>query len=216
MTRYIGLAALPLLSVLVSGTAHAEAIESGTFALGAERLTGMFHADDKVGDTPSRGTTTLALLGNGGDFGTASQAFLLPRVGLDGFIIDGLSLGGNLIVWHTSNDGGSATSFIIEPRIGFAYMFGRVVGIWPRGGFGYWNFSTSPNQGPGPNPGRDAHCFAFTVDVPLIIRPVRSFAITVGPVLDIGFGGKQTVNNNPSQDVSFTQFGLSVGMVAFL
>jgi hypothetical protein len=213
MTRYIGLGVLPLLSVLVSGTAHAEAIESGTFALGAERLTGMFHADDKTGNTPSRGSTTIALLGNGGNVGVASNAFLFPRVGLDGFIIDGLSLGGNLIVWHTSYDGGSATSFIIEPRIGFAFMFGRVVGIWPRGGFGYWNYSQSPDQGPG---GVDAHCFAFTVDVPLIIRPVRPFAITVGPILDVGFAGKQTPNGGPSQDVSFTQFGLSAGMVAFL
>lgn len=214
MTRSIGLCALLSLSVLVSGTAHAEAIESGTFALGAERLTGMFHADDKTEGQPTQGTTTLALLGNGGNIGTPSQAFLLPRVGLDGFIVDGLSLGGNLIVWHASYEGGSATSFIIEPRIGFAFMFGRVVGIWPRGGFAYWNFSSSPDQGP--NAGTDAHTFAFNIDVPLIIRPVRNFAITVGPVLDVGFAGKESVNNGPNRDISFTQFGLSAGMVAFL
>jgi hypothetical protein len=212
MTRSIAFAALLSLTVLAPKRAHAEAIQSGTFALGGERLTGMFHSDDKTGNEPSRGTTTLALLGNGGDILSPSGAFSLPRVGLDGFIIDGLSLGGNLIVWHQSTEGRSATAFVIEPRIGFAFMFGRVVGIWPRGGLAYWNASASPDNGQGSS----AHTFAFNLDVPLIIRPVHDFAITVGPVLDVGFAGKGGPDNGPNQDLSFTEFGLSMGMVAFL
>src|SRR5262245_35618077 len=105
MTKSIGLAALVSLSVLTPGRARAEAIDRGTFALGGERLTGMFHTDEKVGDAPSAGVTTLALLGNGGDIGDAASAFMIPRVGLDGFIIDGLSLGGNFIVIHNAPGG---------------------------------------------------------------------------------------------------------------
>jgi hypothetical protein len=212
MTRTIGLTTLLSLSVLIPGRARAEAIESGTFSLGAERMTGMFHSDEKQGNAPSAGTTTLALLGNGASIGTASGAFIIPRVGLDGFIVDGLSLGGNLIVWHVSTEGQSVTSFVVQPRVGFAFMFSRVVGIWPRGGLAYWNASISPDQGQGPS----AHCFAFNLDVPLVIRPVRSFAITVGPVLDVGFAGKASAPNVPDRDLSFTEFGLSMGMVAFL
>src|SRR5262249_24873431 len=143
------------------------------------------HADEKIGDAPSNGNTTLALLGNDGDISDAASAFTLPRVGLDGFITDGLSLGGTFIVIHNTPPSGPQTAFVLQPRVGFGFMFSRVVGIWPRGGVGYWNYS---------GPAEDAgHWFAFNLDVPLIIRPVRHFAITVGPVLDVGFAGKRNL-----------------------
>ena len=135
-----------------------------------------------------------------------------PRIGLDGFVIDGLSLGGSFTVIHTEPEGGSTTDVLVAPRIGFGFMFGRVVGIWPRGGISYWHQS-----GPGDN--LSAHSFAFDLDVPLLIAPTRSFAFEVGPILDVSFGGSRDVdaaNTTNSVDTSFTQFGISAGIVGLL
>jgi hypothetical protein len=145
-----------------------------------------------------------------------ADAWQFPRVGLDGFIIDGLSLGGSLVFMHRAPEGRTVTDVLVAPRIGFAYMFSRVVGIWPRFSLAYWHRWDNADQGPGEV---RSHSFAFGIDVPLIIAPVKNFAITVGPLFDVGFGGKQTTDPGPGEatlDTSFTQFGLSAGVVGFL
>jgi hypothetical protein len=215
MTKSKALPVVAALAVLTPTPAHAGAIEKGTFALGAERITGMFHSSEKIGGGNSSGTTALALLGNTAD-SLVAQAWQFPRIGLDGFIIDGLSLGGSLTVIHRDFENSSATDVLVAPRVGFGFMFSRVVGIWPRGGISYWHQSASPDRG---NGGTEAHTFAFDLDVPLLIAPVKNFAITVGPVLDISFAGKGDVNGagvGTSTDLSFVQFGLSAGIVGLL
>src|SRR4051812_16058856 len=213
MTKFVAVSALVALALLSPERAFADAIDKGTFALGAERLTGMFHTDEKIGNGVSQGTTSIALLGNTAS-GTVAEAWQFPRVGLDGFIIDGLSLGGSFVVIHRALEAGSATDLLIAPRIGFAYMFSRVVGIWPRFSIGYWNQWRNSDQGGDLN----SHTFAFGIDVPLLIAPVKNFASTIGPLVDFSFGGKQTASGimDVTNDTSFTQFGLSAGIVGFL
>ncbi|HVW25482.1 MAG TPA: hypothetical protein VHC69_08930 [Polyangiaceae bacterium] len=186
--------------LLAANGAHAEAIRAGTFALGAERITGIFHADETVDPAPSQGYTDFALFGNNTER-TIAGAWQLPRIGFDVFVTNGLSLGGSFVVLNQSKP--DATDIIFAPRVGYAYMFGRVVGIWPRGGLSYWHASGADDY--------EAHSFAFDVDVPLLFACTHSFAITLGPLLDVGFAGKQ---NNA--DTSFVQFGLSAGIVGFL
>lgn len=208
----------------------------GTFTIGAERLMGIVHADLKNDPYPGQpgpggdwGVTMFTFLGNGvmGDPGAISAAdsrstFAIPRVGLDYFIIDGLSLGGSLTILSTSvhdardprNDG-SATDFLLAPRVGYAYMFGDVVGIWPRGGITYTHGSVDPDQGGGDS----NHYFALEIDVPLIIAPVKNFGITVGPLFDITLGGSQTDRLPPperTRNASLTMFGLTAGLVGIL
>ena len=209
MTKLVRSSALLALALLSPRLAGAAAIDKGTFALGGERLTGMFHSEEKVGAGVSSGATSIVLLGNTANDGSVAYPFQFPRIGLDGFITDGLSLGGSLTFMHRSA-GGSATDLLVAPRIGFAYMFSRAVGIWPRFSIGYWHQWQDPNQ---------AHTFAFTIDVPLIVAPVKDFAITVGPLFDVSFAGKRTVagpTGDVDTDTSFTNFGLSAGIVGFL
>jgi hypothetical protein len=215
MTKVAAVFSFAALVLLAPARAVADAVDKGTFALGAERLTGMFHSEEKTGNGASQGTTSIALLGNTG-YSPVAQAWQFPRVGLDGFIIDGLSLGGSFVVMHRSPETTSTTDLLVAPRIGFAYMFSRVVGIWPRFSLAYWHQWENPDQGPGEI---RHHAFAFGIDVPLIIAPVKNFAITVGPLLDVSFGGQRTEDNGTadvSVDTSFTQFGLSAGIVGFL
>jgi hypothetical protein len=218
---------------MVSASATALAagpMEQGTFAIGGERLMGVFHADAKNDPYPGQnppgdedGYTFVGLMGNGGlDTSDSRSMFMAPRIGLDYFIIDGLSLGGSLMVWsvgyndaNSPNDG-SITNFLFAPRVGYAYMFGDVVGIWPRGGLSYVHGSVNPD----PGGGNSSHYFAFNIDVPLIIAPVKTFAFTVGPIFDVTFGGSQTDRGRPvpeqTRDASLLLFGLSVGIVGLL
>jgi len=208
--------------LLLPAAARADAIAKHTFALGAERITGVFHADEKwnTGNASgSNGVTTLALFGmNGG--GDLVDAWQLPRIAMDYFVANGFSIGGSFVVLSRSPENSNRTDFIIAPRVGFGYMFSRVVGIWPRIGMSYWHGSWSNDPG---NLNADAHSFAFDLDVPLLIAPVRSFAITLGPLLDVGFAGRVSgnvnvlgLNVNGGVDTSFVQFGLSAGIVGLL
>jgi len=217
----------------------------GTFAIGAERLMGITHADAKdtdPGGSVTASATAFTLLGNGGA-GVASVGrgntpaldarglYTIPRVGLDYFIIPGLSLGGSLTLIHVSTsftderglttNNGSTTGWLFAPRVGYAYMFGDVVGIWPRGGLSYAHDSEDPND---PTlVGSGGHVFAFDLDVPLLIAPVKNFAITVGPTFDITFGGSHGPDPyprgdpiRPDHDIALTMFGLSAGVVGLL
>jgi hypothetical protein len=235
-------------SVLVASTAGFAAsgpMPQGTFAIGAERITGVFHGTFKNDPFPGQNPpgdeadiTGIELFGSGafvggggnGRFGgtltggDSRNMFVIPRIGFDYFIIDGLSLGGSLTVlsfgYSDPNarppDGrGSVTDFLFAPRVGYAYMFGDVVGIWPRGGLAYTHGSNDPDAGGGDS----SHYFAFDIDVPLIIAPVKNFAFTVGPVFDITLGGSQTGRLPPpeyTRDASLVLFGLSAGVVGLL
>jgi hypothetical protein len=232
MHRYCSICAVAALLVSFASYAKAEAgpVPKGTFTLSGERLTGVMHVSETVSNPAPVGdrttsVTTVSLLGSGigavNAFGTALGA---PRVGFDGFIIDGLSLGGTLSFVSTSyNPDGpdndmTLSAFSIAPRVGYAYMFTNVVGIWPRGGLSYIHESISPEDNNATS--TSFHAFAFDVEAPLIITPVEHFSILVGPLFDVTFGGEQTAttrNNgvkvDVSRDDSLTQFGLAAGLM---
>src|SRR6185503_15220765 len=114
----------------------------------------------RQGVSNSNGITTVAFLGNetlAPVGGVASGVYQAPRIGFDYFIINGLSLGGSFTIVSISTDAGSGTDILFAPRVGYAYMFSDMFGIWPRGGFSYWHQSVDPD-GPGD---QSAHAFAF-------------------------------------------------------
>jgi hypothetical protein len=222
-----------LVAVSLPAGAASGPMEQGTFTVGAERLTGIVHASLKNDPFPGQppqdfdddGVTAVTFLGNGGYAdrfpGDSRATFAIPRVGFDYFIIDGLSLGGSITVLSYSNNDStprnqdfSVTNFLIAPRVGYAYMFGDVVGIWPRGGLSYVHGSYDPDWA---EADRSSHYFAFEVDVPLIIAPVKNFGITVGPLFDVTFGGSQTdrrrIAPEQTRDASLVLFGLSAGLM---
>jgi hypothetical protein len=219
LTAVVSAAGLCALWPLQANAQEKGPVGKGTFVLSAERLTGVFHSDASFDPGGSVGTTTIALFGMGATtpLGTGIGIMEVPRIGFDGFVIDGLSIGGTVAIFNASNDNGSETDFLVAPRVGYAYMFSGAIGIWPRGGLSYWHSSFSPNRG---RDEADAHAFAFSLDCPLVIFPSRVLAITVGPLLDVSFGGRQTfyAGNgavNQRVDFSVTQFGLSAGVAGF-
>jgi hypothetical protein len=217
-----------------SSPAAADPISHGTIALGAERLTGFYHSKDSIG--PNDVTRNkISLLGE-----ASNGPYDLPRIGIDGFIIDGLSLGGTLAIGHTAQTdktavaGGSTstdssgTAVLFAPRVGYGVMFSEHVGIWPRGGFSYFTASSDGSGtvsvgGVAINAGGTSvsrHYFSLNIDVPFLFKLAPNFAITAGPTIDVSLDGSQKVDLNgggtATNDASYAAFGIAAGLVALL
>ena len=110
--------------VLLAGRASAQEPtfgDAGHVAISAERLFGYVHASRTqtvagVETTASQDYFTLLTNPIG-----ALSGYGWPRIGIDAFVINGLSVGGALGFFYLSDDDeDSATGFLLAPRIGYA------------------------------------------------------------------------------------------------
>lgn len=187
----------------------------------------------------SNGTFFPTLAGNGGNLtlnpGT-STFFSVPRLGFDYTIIDNLTIGGNLILFFTvggstndhvqRNNATTDTSvsnpgvlvFGFAPRVGYIINMSPLLSLWLRGGLSYYRGqakSTDANVNPNVTTTDSADTFAFDIDPQLVISPVPHFAFTVGPALDVGFGGHlthdvQTGSTDQNTSVNYSQINFSI------
>jgi hypothetical protein len=225
MSNRLVIGAALALGIAWSGSALAAEgpMPAGTFALSGDRLMGVFHTTTTVSSGALSVDQTIdnfALLGM-----QSTGPYDLPRIGMDGFVIDGLSLGGSLYVAHRSIDSNvgagpvgaagsqSATDFLIAPRVGYALMFTDSIGFWPRGGFTYFHETLSPNG----SPDISIHYISLGLDVPFIFALTNGFAITVGPVLDIAVDGSAKQDgSNVDVTQKYTSFGLTAGLMGWI
>lgn len=168
--RKTSLIGFGLAAALASTTAHAaEFGQAGDVSIAADRLMGVYILDRGDSDT---------LFSIGASMGI--HPYTTARLGIDGFIIDGLSLGGTLAVWFDDEGGrnrGNSTAFLIYPRIGYAISFSDSFGFWPRGGL---TITTS-------DPGNDN--VALTFEATFFGIPVEHFGLNFGPTIDVAFAG---------------------------
>ena len=212
-----------------AGTASAqdEFATQGTFSFGVERVFGFYLTKRELDRSPGPGGGPDEI---SNDFTTFSLAYAgqppspyaVPRVGVDYFVIDGLSIGGGIgfASYHQEDefdgvpdeDEIDSTTFLISPRVGYAVMFSDVIGIWPRGGF---TFYTQSNEvGPADF---DENAFALTLEFHLVIVPVDHVGLTVGPVIDLGLFGEREDPGDPDYDLNQHSFGfIAAGMFGFL
>lgn len=135
--------------------------------------------------------------------------FDMPRFAFDYLVIDHLSVGGSLgYASLDANRQNDISLFEISPRVGYVYAFGRVVGIWPRGGFTYHSSSV--------NNAFDENGLALTLECPFTFAPVPHFAFHVGPTFDIDMFGSRSPNGADKGDRTFRAFGLNAGILGWL
>jgi hypothetical protein len=133
--------------------------------------------------------------------------FDVARFAFDYLVIDHLSIGGSLGYASVDADQqNDFSTFIIAPRIGYAYAFGRVVGIWPRGGFTY--HSTNVDNA------FDEKGFALTLECPFTFSPAQHFALHIGPSFDVDMFGDRD-NRLDEGDRTYRAFGLNAGLLAW-
>jgi hypothetical protein len=142
------------------------------------------------------------LVGGGGD----PVGYSTPRVAFDFFASDGFSLG--LALGYSADSGEfDDTLFLASPRAGYALMFGKVVGVWPRLGITFQDQKTSGNK---------ITLLTASMELPVVIVPTHHVALTLGPTLDLSIIGKI----NPEGPIKKTDFsahevGFSTGMSIF-
>lgn len=110
----------------------------GNFSFAADRLMGLYLFD-------ADGQNTEFIMGLGGPPRAGMGEFNSPRLGLDGFVTNGLSIGGSLWIWHHGN--ADWTGFLVAPRVGYAIPIGRHFGFWPRGGLTLWDGNHRDDDG---------------------------------------------------------------------
>jgi hypothetical protein len=207
--------------------------EQGTFAFGVERVFGFYLAERTLDNNleerkeESKGFSFAMS-------GYPLVPYQLPRVGIDYFVIDGLSIGGS--IGFASQDVDSSrfdkrnnrpdfddsferNTFLFHPRVGYAVMFGDVIGIWPRGGITYVSSSDDDTRFNNQRREVDESEFALTAEFHLIISPIEHVGITVGPVIDFGLTGKRENRNpnDPDYDLRQRNIGLfSVGLFGWI
>jgi len=209
-------------ALLWSGAASAQVFgNKGDAAFAAERLMGV-HSDHvfQDGAVPGdRGLNYDVMTFGLGWFGhAAATPFDLPRITFDYFIADHWSLGGALAYQSTNitvNNGaggpgdiGDGSEFLFAPRVGYAHMFGRVVGIWPRAGLTYHSETV--------NGAGNVDGFALGLEAQFVFVPAQHFAILLGPSLDLDFTGNWKPDQGSQVDHGYRSIGLQVGLLGWI
>lgn len=174
----------------------------GNLVFSAERLFGVYFKHEVVeqpngNDDKDSGT----LFGLGWSFPTSTLA--LPRLGIDYFLTNAFTLGGNIGFFSTTLDDNTTTGFLLTFRAGYALRLGHSVSLWPRGGFTYTTYSYERTNA-------DFYTFALTIDAPFVFALTEGFAFTAGPVLDLGFLAERA-----DRDATETVFGLMIGLAGW-
>lgn len=136
-----------------------------------------------------------------------SSPFDVPRFSFDYVLFDHFSLGGSLgYVGLNPDDGPDVSAVLFAVRAGYVYAFGRVVGIWPRGGFTYHTWSVDDDY--------EDDGLALTLECPFTFSPTQHFAFHVGPTFDIDFTGERQTPVGDG-DSRFRTFGVNAGILGW-
>jgi len=208
-------------ALLLSSSAWAQDFSAkGQLAISAERLFGFYHNSATVTANNVDNTTktdSFTLLSSPVSVGWNYGA---PRVAGDYFVIDHLSVGAALGYSHVSvsrdtapgvSVTNSGDSFLFAPRVGYAFAFNDIVGIWPRGGFTYKSLNADPVS---------EHVLALTIECPFVFTVIPHVAFWAGPTLDLGLTGSQSVKNGngttTSIDFNSTEIGIQTGLIGYV
>jgi hypothetical protein len=147
-------------------------------------------------------------------FATVHVPYNIPRLAFDYMVIDKLSVGGSLgfsLSNVETNDNGQAvplTAFLLAPRVGYLHMFGRVAGIWPRGGFVYHSASADLQY--------KESDFALNLECMFPIVMAGHFGTEIGVTFDQSLTGKRDPENGVAYDISYRSIALQVGLFGWI
>lgn len=200
--------------------------EEYQFVFGVDRVFGAYFDRTSISvdddNESSVSETRVGLVGSPGSNVFTNQ----PRLSLDYFVMEGLSVGGSATYAfssgkrttkagsvETSADLPESSGFLLAPRVGYAIQFDETFALWPRGGLSLFFGSTTTSEVVGGQVQRQDASVTYvdlTVEAPLTISPSDNVAFLVGPYLDLPLHGK-------IEDTSAKAwgFGLTAGFVGY-
>ena len=198
--------------------------QQGRVTVAAERLFGVAYETSTVEQGNAKVTssqTSVSFLAK-----PVSAAVTAPRIGVDYFVIDGLSLGMGLGYSTISvsgevegapaqnQNGAGIHAFIAAPRVGYAYMFNEHVGLWPRAGMTYSWIAIDTDAANDTETSVDS--LAVSAEVPLVITPVSHVAFLLAPTFEYGVAGGGKVKAANGTETTIDTNPLDVGLHASL
>lgn len=206
--------------------------EEMQFVFGVDGVMGIDMISDKTDEDDGLGTggttevtakTTNVHLFGGGAAG-------LPRLALDYFVIEGLSLGGSFVYMNRSLSGesdagsvdiGSEQTLFVHPRVGYAIPFDETFSFWPRAGLAFHSLTqTTDAIGTQPESEVSFTSTNLTLEGMFGISPMSHFAILVGPYVYFGLGGSRETDPGGGAattevDRNLTLYGLTTSIVGY-
>jgi hypothetical protein len=181
--------------VACASSARAQELAApGTLVFGAERVFGLYfsHQSREVGTIDVESDAFVFGLG----WTTNASPLTIPRVGVDYFLDEHLTVGGNLGLYIAGADADD-TGVYVGGRVGYALRLAHEVTFWPRGGVA---FAGADNTS----------VFVINLEGMFALAPADQWAVLAGPVLDLGLAGEQN-----DDDYSEILFGIMVGIVGW-
>jgi hypothetical protein len=193
--------------------------ERGSVLLSIENVFGVLDQTYSGGSGNNATSTSL------NDNGFFPQGFVGTRLGINGLLSSGITVGGVVGVWNetgTNQNGASFTVLNLGPRIGWAGCLKKykALGFWGRVGptFQYLNFSETISAPPTPQTvSTDGWALDLSFEAFIVWSPVDHFGLLAGPNVDIGLVGhestSQTGQQGQSSDFGYHAVGMSFGLV---
>jgi hypothetical protein len=195
----------------------------GGVAISAERLFGFIRADSTTSAAGIDRTTHINALSVLGSSLGLFTVYAQPRVGVDFFAAERLSVGASLSYFRISESmdvpAGQVSSsptisgYVLAPRIGYSFILGRAVSLWPRLGFTYAHLATETSSTAGVSTSSGTSLYAVTIEAPFVFAVAEHFFLSAAPTLDLGVGGS---TSTAGTDVKETDYGLLLALGGFI
>ena len=186
---------LALFLAASAGSARAQELTTpGNLVFGAERLFGIYfsHQSREVANVDVDNDAFVFGIG----WADRQSPLTIPRVGVDYFLDEHLTVGGNFGLYIAGGDADD-TGVYVGGRVGYVLRLSHEVAFWPRGGVGFASaFETS--------------AFVINLEGMFTLSPAEQWAFMAGPVLDLGLAGEQG-----DADYSEILFGIMVGLTGW-
>jgi len=189
------------LSAIAPGARAQELGREGNLVFGAERLFGLYFDHQSIDDGVIERDVDGTLFGIG--WQDPFSIFGIPRLGVDYFIDEHLTVGGNFGVFTRSVEDFDSTGILIAGRVGYALRLSNAIAFWPRASLTFATINADGNA--------DNSIFSLSLEGMFSIAPSDGWSFLLGPVLELGFAGEQR-----DADYSEILFGIMIGLAGWV
>lgn len=197
--------------------------KQGSLIFSADRLFGGSNYSatrSQNGQDQTESGTQINFLWGSSSTNLGSNPYTTPRLSFDYAVVDGVTVGGSVGYSYVSSkteangqsqDGPSTGTLAAMVRGGYVIPL-QQHGIWLRGGFTYFNASTTSTAQGGASNKSSLSGFAVSLEPTFVFHPFQHVGFTGGIDIDFPITGSQE-SNGQSVTAKVTNYGVMFGML---